>query len=182
MADHVLTYAGFNDKLIERVREHSGGPMNFSKWINLWSFDVMGQLSFGKDYEMMDKGELHWALDLLCKSMESAPPRLSSWAFRVLIKIPFAAQGLFKFLKFCRDELQKRIDSKDTSGDITGWLLKAYKDFDKPADDPMFQGDIRLIIVAGSDTTAATLTHLFYHLAKSTSGMHQILTERSMSL
>jgi tryprostatin B 6-hydroxylase len=30
---------------------------------------------------------------------------------------------------------------------------------------PMLQGDSRLIIVAGSDTTAATLVHLFYHLA-----------------
>ena len=28
-------------------------------------------------------------------------------------------------------------------------------------------GDARLIIVAGSDTTAATLTYLMYHLAKS---------------
>ena len=30
---------------------------------------------------------------------------------------------------------------------------------------PMLQGDSRLIIVAGSDTTAATLVHLFYHIA-----------------
>lgn len=35
-----------------------------------------------------------------------------------------------------------------------------------PADDPMFQGDSRLIIVAGSDTTAATMTFLFYELAR----------------
>ena len=30
----------------------------------------------------------------------------------------------------------------------------------------MLQADARLIIVAGSDTTAATFTYMFYHLAK----------------
>ena len=30
----------------------------------------------------------------------------------------------------------------------------------------MLQGDARLIIVAGSDTTSATITHIFYELAK----------------
>jgi len=30
----------------------------------------------------------------------------------------------------------------------------------------MFQGDVRLIIVAGSDTTSACMTFLFYELAK----------------
>lgn len=30
----------------------------------------------------------------------------------------------------------------------------------------MFQADVRLIIVAGSDTTSACLTYLFYHLAQ----------------
>ncbi len=40
-------------------------------------------------------------------------------------------------------------------GDITGWLLNQYKDWKKPAEDTMLQGDARLIIVAGSDTTAA---------------------------
>ena len=53
-----------------------------------------------------------------------------------------------------------------TCSDITGWLLKAYKSHSKPAEDPLLGADSRLIIVAGSDTTSATLTFLFYHLAK----------------
>ena len=81
----------FNDKLLERVREHGSGPINMSKWFNLYSFDVMGRLAFGKDYGMLDSGERHWALDLLAEGMEAAPARLPSWAFRMLIAIPFAA-------------------------------------------------------------------------------------------
>ena len=76
------------------------------------------------------------------------------------------AGGFYKFLRFCRDELEWRVNNKNSDGDITGWLLKAYKDIKNPADDPMFQADSRLIIVAGSDTTAATMTFLFYELAR----------------
>ena len=167
----------FNDKLIERVREHGSGPMNMSKWFNLYSFDVMGRLAFGKDYGMLDSGERHWALDLLSEGMEAAPARLPSWAFRILVSIPFAAGGLFKFLKFCRDELEWRVNNKNSESDITGWLLKAYKDFKNPADDPMFQADSRLIIVAGSDTTAATMTFLFYELAKKSEEVKKLRDE-----
>ncbi|KAK5170690.1 uncharacterized protein LTR77_005280 [Saxophila tyrrhenica] len=159
----------YNDKLVERLRQFGGGTVNASKWFNLYSFDVMGQLAFGKDYKMMDTGELHWALILLNEGMEAVPERMPVWLFRVLLAIPFAAGGLFKFLKFCRDELEWRVNNKVEGGDITGWLLKGYGSlntgYNNPADDPMFQGDSRLIIVAGSDTTAATMTFLFYHLA-----------------
>jgi tryprostatin B 6-hydroxylase len=156
----------FNDKLVERIKEHGTGPINASKWFNLYAFDVMGRLAFGRDYGMLDSGERHWALDLLVEGMEAAPSRLPVWFFRILVNIPFAAQGVFKFLKFCRDELEWRINNKDEGGDITGWLLKGYNGMQNPADDPMFQGDSRLIVVAGSDTTAATMTFLFYELAR----------------
>lgn len=67
--------------------------------------------------------------------------------------------------------------SHDRPTDITGWLLKAYKDHAKPADDPMFNADSRLIIVAGSDTTSATLTWLFYYLAKQPEEVKKIRDE-----
>lgn len=156
----------FNDKLVGRVRDHLNEPIEMSKWFNLYAFDVMGRLAFGKDYGMLDSGQLHWALDLLSKGMEAAPSRLPVWMFRMVLAIPGATKDLFKFLKFCKDELEWRVNNKNSEGDITGWLLKAYKDFKNPADDPMFQGDGRLIIVAGSDTTAATMTFLFYELAR----------------
>jgi len=31
-------------------------------WFNLYSFDVMGRLAFGKEYHMIENGKRHWAL------------------------------------------------------------------------------------------------------------------------
>lgn len=61
--------------------------------------------------------------------------------------------------------------------DITGWLLKSWNSPTKPADDPLLSADSRLIIVAGSDTTATTLTFLFYHLAQQPEEIKKIRDE-----
>ncbi len=48
---------------------------------------------------------------------------------------------------------------------------------DKRGDFYWLSGDSRLIIVAGSDTTSTTLTHVFYHLAKDPTQMAKLRTE-----
>ncbi|KAK1085984.1 hypothetical protein LTR33_001794 [Friedmanniomyces endolithicus] len=157
---------GFNDKLLERVRQHGGGGINVSKWFGLYSFDVMGQLAFSRNYGMLDSGELHWAVELLTKGMEASPPKPPVWLFQILVKVPGLLADFHKFMQFCKAELKCRAEHKSPGRDITGWLLKAYQGVAHPEEDPIFQGDTRLIIVAGSDTTAACLTFLFYELAK----------------
>ncbi|KAK5108900.1 hypothetical protein LTR62_007702 [Meristemomyces frigidus] len=168
----------FNDKLVTRVREHLGGPTNITKWFNLYSFDVMGQLSFGKDYGMLDSGERHWALDLLVEGMSAAPPKPPVWFFRALLAIPGLAAGYHKFLAFCKQELKTRAHSrKGEDKDITGWLLRDFEGKPNPEEDHMLQADVRLIIVAGSDTTSACLTFLFYHLAQNPEHVQKIRDE-----
>lgn len=67
-------------------------------------------------------------------------------------------------------ERTKKLASK--TGEEKDIAYTLIEHFDRmPADDqrrvlPMLQGDSRLIIVAGSDTTAATLVFLFHWLAR----------------
>ena len=58
-------------------------------------------------------------------------------------------------------------------------LLQPYQESGKPSGKELacLQADSRLIIVAGSDTTAATLTYLFYHLASDPSRVARIREE-----
>lgn len=39
--------------------------MNVAKWMNYYSFDVMGDLTFGKPFDMLKNGREHFAIELL---------------------------------------------------------------------------------------------------------------------
>lgn len=180
--DYETRIEGYTDLLIEKITAYKGEPIDVRLWFNLFSFDAMALLAFGKDYGMLQKGEKHWALDLLDEGMQPLAFFLPGWLFRMLTKIPGAAAGYQKFVKFCVDELSWRVENakaaeKSGKSDIMSWILRAYEGIERPQKDPMLQADARLIIVAGSDTTAATFTYLFYHLAKNPSAVQKLREE-----
>lgn len=157
----------YNDLLIEKVGEQVGKPVNVSKLFNLYSFDVMGDLGFGESFGMLHSGEEHWAIGLLNAGMDPIGLWFPTWFFRTLVAIPGAVKDYHRFVDYCSAQIGKRIPrGKDAQQDIAGYLIEDYEKTNNKKDAlPIIQGDSRLIIVAGSDTTAATLSHLFYHLA-----------------
>lgn len=157
----------FNDMLLQKLENASGQPVNATKWFSLYSFDVMGDLGFGEPFDMLESGEEHWAIALLSAGMDPMGFWFPIWFFRTLISIPGAATGYHRFVNYCSEQIQKRIKlEKNTYSDVAGYLVDAYE---KSKDDkdalPHIVADSRLIIVAGSDTTSATLTHMSYYLA-----------------
>ncbi|SMQ55629.1 unnamed protein product [Zymoseptoria tritici ST99CH_1A5] len=178
MREYETVVYDFNNKLVEKFDEHVGEPVNVSTWFNLYSFDIMGRLAFGKDYGMVEGGKRHWALDLLVEGMELTGLRMPVWLIRILMAIPGLTKGYWDFIKFCQDEVTWRVhNGKADSNDIIGWLLKAYAGEKNPDKDPMLVADTQLIIVAGSDTTSATLTFLFYYLAADPSQQEKLREE-----
>lgn len=54
--------------------------------------------------------------------------------------------------------------------DVMSWLITSFDKLEhygnRAKEQTLLESEARLIIVAGSDTTASTLTHIFYHLAQ----------------
>lgn len=130
----------------------------------------MGDLAFSKNFQMLESGVEHWAIKLLNEGMDPIGLQFPSWFFRFAVGIPGAAAGYWKFIDFCTKELEERIKMHGKTDpdrpDITQALVEHYNKSDNKKELwSLLCGDSRLIIVAGSDTTAATLSHLFYHIA-----------------
>jgi hypothetical protein len=53
--EHRVT--GFTDDLISQLNSHSGEPVNASRWMNYYAFDMMGDMAFGKSFDMLKTGE-----------------------------------------------------------------------------------------------------------------------------
>ena len=139
----------------------------------------MGDLSFGKSFGMLETGRKHFAIDLLEEGMSLLGVFTPTpWLARVGFCIPGAATNWKKMFCWSDEQIQERLTVVKEEKDITSWLIGAFKDngmTQKERD--WLNGDAFLIIIAGSDTTASTLVHIFYHLAQDPTQAEKIRTE-----
>ena len=127
----------------------------------------MGDFAFGKSFNMLKTGRNHFAIDWLESSMFllgyfSAVP----WVVPVGAIAPFVGSRFRQFIRWCNEQVDERRNIKTTVPDITSWLLKTAQDRNDVEATKWLHGDSRLLIVAGSDTVAIVLTHIFYYLAR----------------
>ncbi|KAF2745906.1 putative P450 monooxygenase [Sporormia fimetaria CBS 119925] len=161
----------YNKMLIEQLQSMAGRPVDMSQWFNLWSFDVMGDLAFGKSFGMLESAKTHWAIKLLNDGSDALGFAFPEWFGRLLMAIPGALEKTERFTKFCQQQIESRIaiQGKQEQPDITHFLIE---DFNKKSEAAKraalgsLAQDSKLIIVAGSDTSATTLAFMFYHLAQ----------------
>ncbi|OAL56028.1 cytochrome P450 [Pyrenochaeta sp. DS3sAY3a] len=155
-------------QLLHAITERKGSSMNMTDWFSFYSFDVMADLAFGKSFNMLLTGEAHFVLNILRKGQAmsgvfSAMP----WFFNLLSRIPGAGKEFKKMNEWCYAQVEKRNNMEVDVPDVMSHLLEhASNSGDTEFERMMLHGDSQLIIIAGSDTTTATLTCAFYHLAK----------------
>lgn len=158
----------YTDSLVKQIGSHSGQAMDVSRWFNYYSFDVMGDLSYGKSFNMLETGKSHWAIDVLNGGIAFVGTiGQSPWLTILFSSMPIITREFKRFLVFCEQMINDRAKEEKELPDISTWILQCPKmEGSGFTEQGWLTGDSRLIIVAGSDTTAATLTHLFYHLAQ----------------
>lgn len=87
-------------------------PLDATKWSNLLSFDIMGDVGFGKDFGGLEAGTEHPAIKgihdhmALLGIMSTVP-----WMLNLLSRIPGAAAGYAGFFSWCSNELNTKIQA-----------------------------------------------------------------------
>ncbi|KAI4664778.1 uncharacterized protein J4E79_003076 [Alternaria viburni] len=154
---HALTLMS---KLKERATRSS---VRITDWVNFYSFDVMGDVGFNRSFDMMEKGKEDPVIKLLHES--HAPISVFahiSWAMRLIALTPVGSGPLFEHIAWSAKVLEERKKDTPKEKDVFSSLLD-------PNDDritPEMNSDSRLLVIAGSDTVAATLSFLLYELCK----------------
>lgn len=105
----------YTDKLVAHVDSHVGNkqgrPLNASLWFNFYSFDVMGDLSLGESFGMLDRGEVHFAMQTLHSYMFMLGVFSHvMWAFRVIGNLPFVGAENVRFKAWVAEQVKKRIE------------------------------------------------------------------------
>ncbi|OJK03510.1 hypothetical protein ASPACDRAFT_49664 [Aspergillus aculeatus ATCC 16872] len=160
------------DQLVAHIAANLGNPIDATAWSMFLSFDVMGDVGFGKNFGNLITGVEHPAI----KGIHDHMAILGvlghvPWFLNLVSRVPGATTAYSDFFKWCGDEIerkQKVWDAEKYPDDIVSWLLKAYVDDDAAASpsEAALHEDSRVVIIAGSETTATTLATVLFYLAK----------------
>lgn len=175
-------------QLLHVIQQHKQQPINMTDYFTYFAFDVMEDLAFNQSSNMVKTGKAAYVLETIRQDMYGiALFSHLPWLLPLVKRTPFLNRNYLQFW----DWIQKKIDQRTMvcfsnpfalSGsfvdlllsqnepdqpDIFSWILSAYqsKSPKTQTDHWNLHGDAQLIVIAGSDSVAASLTHIFCELA-----------------
>lgn len=97
------------DLLIAQLAQREGEPANTSAWSMFFAFDVMGDLAFGKDFHMLEKGQEDDALLGIHNSMDAfGYMHHVIWLLHFMITIPGLGGAFNKFRDWCEGQVVEK--------------------------------------------------------------------------
>ncbi|KAG5790880.1 hypothetical protein H9Q69_010075 [Fusarium xylarioides] len=161
----------YRSKMLSKLDDLAGQPVNITHWLGLYSWDSTGDLSFGHSFGLLYSDEHHWAMKVLDKGMSIIGRHLPMWFIRLGTAIYGGNQDFKVMLEYCHEQMLLRYNAKSEPdvADVMSTLFVPYKKgvlpFDKTAQH-LLAGESHLLVNAGSDTSRITMICTLFVLAQ----------------
>ncbi|KAG6917442.1 hypothetical protein DXG01_002528 [Tephrocybe rancida] len=153
------------DQLVDHLTRQCGKTVDMAKWISWFAYDIMNDIAFGNEIEMMQNQDIGGLRDVMQKIQPIFLVNgIMPWLPEIINKIPGVAEKTTRFRKFTLQRVLTRLKNGSASRDLFYHLADEGRlEATRP---PVEQvaSDVYLVIVGGSDTTSAALCNVFYHL------------------
>jgi cytochrome P450 len=173
------------DLLIEKLEGYteSGAPADLVKWYNFVTFDLIGELAFGQSFGCLQTTEYHFFVAVLFARLQ-----MGTWN-RIMMELP-ALRSVFKYLvpksvkeqsanmgRYCAETTRKRIarGPMEERKDFLSYILKHTGEKSLTDDEIISNG--RILVIAGSETTATLLSGTTYWLLKTPEAYRKVTEE-----
>ncbi|KAL8880501.1 MAG: hypothetical protein Q9198_002104 [Flavoplaca austrocitrina] len=154
-----------------KSREGWSSPKDMTKWAGYLTFDIMGAICFSHSFEMLDKEDNRYILDVLPRGVQGLNIvahmqgllrlRLDKILFRRLDK------DTQRYQAFSKKQHDTRIGKGNALPvrDVFSFLIEARDpDTGEGFEMPELIGEASLLITGGSDTTATAITSTLFYL------------------
>ncbi|EGX91291.1 cytochrome P450 oxidoreductase, putative [Cordyceps militaris CM01] len=156
-------------QLLDRIEASRGQTFDASKWFHYFSFEVMGWMAFDKSFDALATGTPTYCMNLITKSLNLIGLLAHiPWFFVWMKHLPVMGATFQVFRKWLRAQMAAQMEKPPgSSRSLFAAILKDYPPAEEQTEKQrmVLEGDMFLILVAGSDTVAVTLQALFYEMA-----------------
>jgi tryprostatin B 6-hydroxylase len=114
LRDYDERMAWYRALLVKAIEDADGRSMDVTRLFKLYSFDVMGELAFGRSFEMLETNKEHEAIKLLDSGLFALGFKLPMWFFRLATSIPGATKDWWGFISYCISQLDTRMQVSET--------------------------------------------------------------------
>ncbi|KAH8172391.1 cytochrome p450 domain-containing protein [Sarocladium implicatum] len=151
-----------------------GEYKNMSRWFSFLTYDIMGELVFDQQYNMLTDDSGHYIQDVIDvfqhgQTILGTVPWIEQWGLAPLLFIK-TMSNIMKFRKYVDDQVAQRVkDEKSGNGsdDIFRLLLNHRdKDTGESMDFKELSDEAVVLIIAASDTTATALAATCFYFAR----------------
>ncbi|EGE84113.1 benzoate 4-monooxygenase cytochrome P450, variant 2 [Blastomyces dermatitidis ATCC 18188] len=165
-------------------------PKNMAEWATYLSYDIMGDLTFGKKFHCMDSGEHRFVPPLILNATKMVYLiGLSPLApfVRLFLGSPIMnviggqmARDNLRYNKYAASQMKQRItaetdDSKPSRKDLAHFLLNARDpQTGKGFTTEELCSESSLLIAAGSDTTSIAISAIMFHLSRNPEALDKL--------
>lgn len=187
LRDQQSLICNYVDMLVEtlkaKIKKDSKEKVNMVRMFNLTTFDIMGDLTFGDSLDLLlGTGDTNWVSAVFSSMKTNALRRLGRyWPWTAFIAQNFIPRVLkqqaIAHYKASQARVDKRIDHNPDlkKPDIWGIVMNQKEDL-RLSRTEMYANS-QVFMVAGTETTATTLSGLLYNLLMKPETMDKIVEE-----
>ncbi|XWW99660.1 hypothetical protein V2A60_007671 [Cordyceps javanica] len=155
--------------LLDKIKASNGQAFDGSKWFSFFSFEIMGWMAFDQSWDVLTTGKPTYCMELITQSLKLIGILAHiPWFFVLMKQIPGLGATFKIFRKWLRSRLDEQIEKpRGSSRTLFAAIMNDYPDSNEltAKQRMLLEGDMFLILVAGSDTVAMSLQALFYELS-----------------
>ncbi|KAJ4424528.1 hypothetical protein N0V82_000852 [Gnomoniopsis sp. IMI 355080] len=175
----------FMDQLTLRAK--IGEAIDVEKWFNFVTFDIIGDLSFGDSFHCLDTSDYHPWVEMIfsgirggaAKRLKLHNPLLWPLVRACMPQLRKDTGSHVQHAYFATEKAKERMALGESPGgrrDFMTYMMRKNRDGVNPMSDAEIFANVPLLILAGSETTATTLSGFAFYLAQNIEA-HRKVTE-----
>ncbi|KAI1805812.1 cytochrome P450 [Daldinia bambusicola] len=172
---------GFIDKLGPVSKESQGKGLNIVHWLEMVTFDLLGEMAFGEGFGCIEREEYHSWMDLILKNMFEVMAvdnlrRLPVAGSLVECLLPYLLSDKRKeHSTYSREKVRKRLEADTPRQDFLTNIISKVRNGEVSQEE--MTAHASTLIVAGGETSATCLAAAVYYLLKTPAALDKLVNE-----